>query len=129
MGTTKSNVKGMKNELKTLTNDCEKYNLKLKQILLTRQPLIDAIIETTELESKNADFKILVEKQENVLSQLELQHKRYSDLIKVIERSKTHYEGLSKEVRSAIHVAKQSKKTRYLCIHAYMNMYVYICLM
>jgi hypothetical protein len=67
----------MKNELKSLINDCEKYNLKLKQILLTRQPLIDAIIETTELETKNMDFKILVEKQENVLSQLELQHERF----------------------------------------------------
>jgi hypothetical protein len=67
----------MKNEIKSLINDCEKYNLKLKNILLTRQLLIDAIIETTELETKNTDFKILVEKQEKILGALELQHERF----------------------------------------------------
>ena len=107
VATTKSRA-GNK-DIKSLSQDIEKYESKLKFLLSQKLPLIDAITEGYEIKEKSESLSKYVLGQENVYEQLVKQGERYLSLINASNRLITHYKGLFDEIKSSIHVAKQSK--------------------
>ena len=92
-----------------MESDIDKYETKLRLMLLQKLPLIDNIAESQEINEKSESVKKYIVGQEIVYNRLQAQGIRYKNLINATQQLLEYFVGLEDKVKSAVRTARKSK--------------------